>query len=224
MYTSELPRVVPLEEWEAEIGKLRIQEKELTKAHDEVNALRRRLPMVKINKSYQFEGEEGTVGLLDLFADRPQLIVYHFMFGPDWDAGCDGCSWVADAMSHPAHLHARDTSIVLVSRAPLDRLIAFRREMGWNLPWYSSLGSDFNYDFNATNDEGENHVASVFLRSDDDVYRTYYTDQRGVEYLGSHWTYLDLTPFGRQEPWEDSPAGWPKGEKYWTRRHNAYGT
>ena len=125
-------------------------------------------------------------------------------------------------MSHPAHLHARDTSICLVSRAPLERLLAFRAEMGWSLPWYSSLGSEFNFDFNATNDDGENHVVSVFLRDGEDIYRTYYTDQRGVEHLGSHWTYLDLTPYGRQEPWEASPEGWPKGDQHWTRRHNEY--
>lgn len=222
MATPALPRVVPLEEWEAEVSKLRIREKALTRAHDEVNALRRRLPMVRIDKRYRLDGENGTVDLLDLFEGRRQLIVYHFMFGPDWESGCEGCSWVTDAMSHPAHLHARDTSIVLVSRAPLERLLQFRLRMGWSLPWYSSLGSDFNHDFNATNSEGENHVTSVFLRSGNDVYRTYYTDRRGVEYLGSHWTYLDLTPFGRQEPWEVTPDGWPKGELHWTRRHDEY--
>lgn len=218
-----LPPVARLEDWQAELNRLRVKEKELTRAHDAVNALRRRLPMVRVEKTYQLEGEEGTVTLLDLFDGRPQLIVYHFMFGPDWEVGCDGCSWVTDAMSHPAHLHARDTSLVLISRAPLEKLLGFRRTMGWTLPWYSSLNSDFNYDFDATNDDGENHVLSVFLRNGDAVYRTYYTDRRGVEHLGSHWTYLDLTPYGRQEPWEDSPEGWPKRDKNWTRRHNEYG-
>jgi predicted dithiol-disulfide oxidoreductase (DUF899 family) len=223
MNEPALPPLATLEDWRAVLSTLRVKEKELTRAHDAVNALRRRLPMVKIEKPYQFEGEEGTVTLLDLFGGRPQLIVYHFMFGPDWEAGCDGCSWVTDAMSHPAHLHARDTSLVLISRSPLEKLLAFRKEMGWTLPWYSSLESDFNYDFNATNESGENHVVSVFLRHGGSVYRTYYTDRRGVEYLGSHWTYLDLTPYGRQEPWEDSPEGWPKRDKHWTRRHNEYG-
>ena len=110
----------------------------------------------------------------------------------------------------------------MVSRAPLTKLLAYKETMQWTLPWYSSFGSDFNYDFNATNDDGENHVASVFLKDDDKIYWSYYTDNRGVEHLGSHWTYLDLTPFGRQEPWEDSPPGRPKGEFYWTRRHNEY--
>jgi predicted dithiol-disulfide oxidoreductase (DUF899 family) len=222
MEELKLPDIATLDEWHAEIDKLRIKEKELTRAHDTVNALRRRLPMVKIDKYYEFDGVEGNVSLLDLFIGRRQLIVYHFMFDPDWKAGCPGCSWVTDAMSHPAHLHARDTSLVLISRAPLQKLLAFREQMGWDLPWYSSFRSDFNFDFDATNDEGENHVTSVFLRDGDDIYRTYFTDQRGVEYLGSHWTYLDLTPFGRQESWEDSPEGWPKRDSFPTRRHNEY--
>ena len=112
---------------------------------------------------------------------RTQLIVYHFLFGPDAEAGCPGCSWVTDAMSHPAHLHARNTSLVLISRASIEKLVAFRARMGWDVPWYSSLHSDFNYDFNATKARGENHVTSVFLRDGNDIYRTYYTDQRGVE-------------------------------------------
>jgi predicted dithiol-disulfide oxidoreductase (DUF899 family) len=222
MSENRLPGIVTPDEWRAEIDKLRIREKELTRAHDTVNALRRRLPMVKIDKNYEFEGEEGKVTLLDLFSGRRQLIVYHFMFGPDWDAGCPGCSWVTDAMSHPAHLHARDTSLVLISRAPLEKLLAYRERMGWYLPWYSSLGSDFNFDTGATDDDGEHHVASVFLRDGDDIYRTYYTDRRGVEYLGSHWTYLDLTPYGRQESWEDSPEGWPQSDKFGTQRHDEY--
>ena len=178
--------------------------------------------MVKIDKRYEFDGVEGKVSLLDLFSDRRQLIVYHFMFAPDWDDGCSGCSWVTDAMSHPAHLHARDTSFVLISRAPLPKLLAFRDKMEWDLPWYSSFESDFNFDFGATNDQGDQHMASVFLRDGDDIYRTYFTNRRGVEYLGSHWTYLDLTPFGRQEAWEESPEGWPKREDALTRRHNEY--
>ncbi len=222
MEPSALPELVSIDVWQAAIDELRIKEKALTRARDALNAERRRLPMVRIEKTYQLQGEQGPATLLDLFEGRPQLIVYHFMFGPDWEAGCEGCSWVTDAMSHPAHLHARGTSLALVSRAPLEKLLAYRQRLGWSLPWYSSLGSDFNYDFDATNDDGENHVASVFLRDGDTVYRTYYTDRRGVEHLGSHWTWLDLTPYGRQEPWEDSPAGWPKGAKYWTSRHDEY--
>jgi predicted dithiol-disulfide oxidoreductase (DUF899 family) len=220
--TYGFPRVASGTDWEKAIAELRVAEKALTRAQDELNARRRRLPMVKIDKHYELQGEEGTVELSDLFGPHQQLIVYHFMFGPDEEAGCPGCSWVTDAMSHPAHLHARNTNLVLVSRAPLARLLAYRKRMGWDLPWYSSAGSDFNYDFNATNERGENHVVSVFLKNADAIYRTYYTDARGVEHLGSHWTYLDMTPFGRQEPWEDSPEGRPVRDMHWTKRHNEY--
>ncbi len=223
MGEQALPNIVTEDNWQAAIEKLRVKEKELTRAQDAINAMRRQLPMVNIEKNYEFESENGKVSLMDLFDDRKQLIVYHFMFAPDAEAGCPGCSWVTDAMSHPAHLHARDTSIVLVSRAPLEKLMVYKERMGWDLPWVSSFGSDFNYDFNATNDEGENHIASVFLRGGEDIYRTYYTDQRGVEHLGSHWTWLDLTPYGRQEPWEVAPEGWPKGEMFWDKRHDEYG-
>lgn len=222
MVQSARPDIVSQEIWQKQIDLLREKEKSLTRARDEVNALRRRLPMVKVDKNYVFTGERGNASLLDLFEGRKQLIVYHFMFGPDWKAGCPGCSWVTDGMSHPAHLNARDTSIALISRAPLERLLNFRDRMGWSLPWYSSLNGAFNFDFGATIDDRENHVVSVFLREDDEVYRTYYTDRRGVEHLGSHWAYLDMTPYGRQEVWEDSPKGWPQGDKNWTRRHDEY--
>ncbi|MEO9467734.1 DUF899 domain-containing protein [Parasphingorhabdus sp.] len=222
MAESAQPEIVTQEEWQAAIDEIRVKEKELTRTTDAINAMRRQLPMVKIEKNYTFDSDKGTVSLLDLFDGRKQLIVYHFMFAPEADAGCPGCSWVTDAMSHPAHLNARDTSLVLVSRAPLEKLDRYKKRMGWTLPWVSSFGSDFNHDFNATNAEGENHVASVFLRDGDDIYRTYYTDNRGVEHLGSHWTWLDLTPYGRQEPWEVTPDGWPKGEMFWDKRHDEY--
>ncbi|MDA0272500.1 MAG: DUF899 family protein [Proteobacteria bacterium] len=127
-----------------------------------------------------------------------------------------------DAMSHPAHLNARDTSLVLISRAPLAKLLDYRNRMGWDLPWYSSFGSDFNVDMGAAIGDDESHMVSVFIREKNQVYRTYYTDNRGVEHLGSHWTYPDMTPFGRQEPWEDSPEGRPKGKLHWTDRHDEY--
>jgi predicted dithiol-disulfide oxidoreductase (DUF899 family) len=130
---------------------------------------------------------------------------------------------VVDNMGHPAHLHARDTSLVLVSRAPLSRIEPFRKRMGWTVPWYSSSGSDFNDDFGVTTDAGEIFGLSVFLRDGESVYHTYFTDGRGVEYLGSNWSYLDLTPFGRQEDWEDSPAGRPQTPRYvWWRHHDKY--
>ncbi|MFI8481865.1 DUF899 domain-containing protein [Pseudomonas sp. NPDC078700] len=220
-----LPPCVSLDEWQAALAELLKKEKELTRARDALSAERRKLPMVKVEKSYSFKGPAGTASLLDLFEGRRQLIVYHFMFAPEWNAGCSGCSWVADAMTHPAHLHARDTSLVMISRAPLEKLDMYRARMGWTdaIPWYSSYESEFNYDFEATTQDGERHGASVFIREGETIYRTYYTGARGVEYLGSLWSYLDLTPFGRQETWEKSPEGWPQTEPYgWNRRHDEY--
>lgn len=211
------------EEWQQAAAAFRDEEKALTRQIDVLNAKRRRLPMTQVRADYVFEGTTGERTLLDLFDGRSQLIVYHFMFGPDWTEGCSGCSWVVDAMSDPVHLHARDVSFVLSSRSSLDKLQGYRERMGWNLPWYSCLGSSFNDDMGATIDGEENHGASVFLRDGDQVYRTYFTEDRGVEHLGSHWTYLDLTPFGRQEGWEDSPDGWPQEDPYgWIRRHDEY--
>ena len=218
-----LPEEASAEEWQHALDKIRVKEKALTRSADALAAERRRLPMVRIDQSYLFDGPAGPVDLLELFGGRRQLIVYHFMFGADEDAGCPGCSWVIDAMSHQAHLHARNTSLVLASRAPIEKLSAYRDRMGWDLPWYSTYASTFNVDMGATVDGEEHHGLSVFLRSGDDVFRTYFTGDRGVEHLGSHWTYLDLTPFGRQEAWEDSPAGWPQTEAYaWIRRHDEY--
>jgi len=212
------PQVVSPAEWQAALDRLLVKEKAATRARDALAAERRRLPMVRIEKDYVFEG-------------RRQLILYHFMFGPSHDAGCDGCSMVVDNMCHPAHLHARDTSIALVSRAPLDKIERYKQRMGWTLPWYSSFGSDFNVDFGVgpavprpTDDQdGESFGLSVFLRDGDEVFRTYFTTRRGVEALGSSWSFLDLTPYGRQETWEDSPPGWPQTPPYeWWRRHDEY--
>lgn len=219
-----LPDIVSVENWDAALSQLLIKEKALTRAQDALNAERRRLPMVKIETDYLFDGATGKVSLLDLFQGRRQLIVYHFMFAPDWTQGCPGCSWVVEAMPHLAHLHARNTSLVLVSRAPLEKLEGYKKRMSWDLPWYSSFGSDFNADFGVTTRQGEKHGVSILLRDDDNIYRSYFTGARGVEHLGSHWTYLDLTPWGRQETWEDSPKGWPQTEPYsWMHRHDEYG-
>jgi predicted dithiol-disulfide oxidoreductase (DUF899 family) len=222
-----LPRVVSPAEWQAAREKLLVKEKEATRARDALAAERRRLPMVQIEKDYGFEGPDCKASLLDLFDGRRQLIVYHFMFAPGvngWpSAGCDGCSMVVDNLGHLAHLHARDTSLVLVSRAPLAKIEPYKERMGWTVPWLSSFGSDFNVDFGVTTDEGETFGLSVFLRDGDSVFRTYFTSGRGVEALGSNWTYLDLTPLGRQEEWEDSPDGWPQTPPYeWWRRHDEY--
>jgi predicted dithiol-disulfide oxidoreductase (DUF899 family) len=221
------PPVVPPPEWEAAREKLLVKEKDATRARDALAAERRRLPMVRIDKNYVFEGPNGEASLLDLFDGRRQLIVYHFMFAPGVDgwpaAGCDGCSMFVDNVGHLAHLHARDTSLVLVSRAPLAKIEPCKERMGWSVPWFSTSGSDFNVDFGVTTNEGETFGLSVFLRDGDTVFRSYFTSGRGVEALGSNWTFLDLTPLGRQEDWEDSPDGWPKTPPYrWWRRHDEY--
>ena len=185
--------------------------------------------MVKIDKDYRFEGEHGPARLINLFEGRRQLIVYHVMFGPTWRQGCVGCSMSVDNIGHLSHLHARDVSLALISRAPLVNLAAYKKRMGWTVPWFSSFGSDFNADFGATVGEDEKSAVSVFLRDvdggGDSVYRTYATSGRGDEMLGTAWSYFDLVPFGRQESWEDSPQGWPQTPPYdWWQRHDEYDT
>jgi predicted dithiol-disulfide oxidoreductase (DUF899 family) len=230
---TPLPRIVSQSEWQSARDRLFVKEKEVTRTLDALAAERRRLPMVRIEKAYRFEGPGGGVSLLDLFEGRRQLLLYHFMFGPTREVGCPGCSLLVDQFGHPAHLHARDTSLALVSRAPLPKIEAYRRRMGWTLPWVSSFGSDFNADFGVgprepkpqESQDGENPGLSVLLRDGGDVYRTYFTNGRGTEQLGNLWTLLDLTPYGRQEAWEASPAGWPQTAPYqWWRRHDEYGS
>ena len=227
----KLSPVVPQQEWDAALEGLRAKEKNATRARDALAADRRRLPRVRIEKEYVLEGAEGKAKLLDLFEGRQQLLLYHFMFGPNQDAGCGGCSMFVDQIGHLAHLHARDTSFALVSRAPIAKIEAYRERMGWEIPWYSSFDSDFNVDFGRSPEtpavgeyqDGESFGLSVFIREDDDVFRTYFTRDRGVEALGSVWTFLDLTPLGRQESWEDSPEGYPQTAPYqWWRRHDEY--
>jgi predicted dithiol-disulfide oxidoreductase (DUF899 family) len=227
-----LQRVVPPEEWESALARIRLKEKELTHAHDALAAERRRLPWVRIAKDYVFQGPDGKARLVDLFDGRRQLLLYHFMFGPNQKAGCPGCSMFIDQVGHLAHLRARDTSFVLVSRAPIAVLEAYRKRMGWNVPWFSSLGTSFSPDFGRGPEtpqpeqpqDGEKFGLSAFIRDGDAVYRTYFTTNRGVEALGPVWTLLDLTALGRQEEWEDSPEGTPKTPPYgWWRRHDEYG-
>jgi predicted dithiol-disulfide oxidoreductase (DUF899 family) len=223
MNTMNMPLVVSAAEWQADRDRLLVKEKAATRALDELAAERRRLPMVRIDKGYTFEGPEGGLTLPDLFAGRRQLIIYHFMFAPGSEDGCEGCSLFTDNIGELAHLHARDTSLVLVSRAPLAELTPFKRRMGWSVPWVSSFGSDFNDDFGVTIDDRETFGLSVFLRDGETVFRSYSTNGRGVERLGSVWTFLDLTPFGRQETWEQTPAGRPQSAPYeWWRLHDEY--
>ncbi len=226
-----LPPVVSAAEWQTALDSLRATEKEATNARDALAAERRRLPRVRIDKDYVFDGPAGNVSLLDLFEGRRQLLLYHFMFGPNQDEGCNGCSMFVDQIGHLAHLHARDTSFALVGRAPFAKIEAYKKRMGWTIPWVSSFASDFNVDFGVSPEtprtgeyqDGETFGLSAFLRDGGDVFRTYFTSQRGVEALGSVWSFLDLTPLGRQEEWEDSPPGYPQTMPYeWWRRHDEY--
>jgi predicted dithiol-disulfide oxidoreductase (DUF899 family) len=210
-----LPRVVSPEEWAAALADLRTAEKEHTRAGDALAARRRRLPMVEFGP-YTFEGADGPRSLLELFEGRRQLIIYQFMRGPSW---CEGCCMFTDQISELAHLHARDTSMAVVSLSEYRDLAALRERMGWQVPFYSSAGNSFAADCGA----GDGFGLSVFLRDGDRVFRTYFTTGRGVEHLGSVWTFLDLTPFGRQETWEDTPAGRPQTAPYeWWRLHDEY--
>jgi predicted dithiol-disulfide oxidoreductase (DUF899 family) len=225
---NSLPEVVSELEWKKALDKLLEKEKAVTRANAEAAAERRRLPMVRIDKNYIFEGPSGAVSLLDLFDGRRQLLLYHFMFAPTvdgWpDAGCTGCSFFADQICHLAHLHARDVSLCFVSLAPIQNIEKYRKRMGWNMLWVSSAQNDFNTDFGKSTKESEDAGLSVFLRDNDSVYRTYYPRGRGFELLGNVWSLLDLTPFGRQENWEDTPAGRSQSDEpySWWRRHDEY--
>jgi predicted dithiol-disulfide oxidoreductase (DUF899 family) len=208
-------------------GKLLRKEKAATHARDALAAERRRLPKAAVDKDYVFATADGTGKLPDLFAGRRQLIVYHFMFAPGvggWpEAGCVGCSFFIDQIGNLAHLHARDTSFALVSRARLANIQRYKKRMGWGVPWVSSAGTDFNRDFGLTSDAGETFGLSVFLRDGERIFGSYFTCARGVEALGTTWSFLDLTPLGRQEDWEDSLAGVPQSAPYrWWRRHDEY--
>ncbi len=233
------PKIVSRDEWLAARKAHLDHEKELTKHRDQVNAERRRLPMVKLEKEYVFDGPSGKPSLKDLFESRRQLIVYHFMFDPEWDEGCPGCTGFVNALGNLSMLQERDTSFVLVSRAPLAKLERYKTRKGWDRPWVSSYGSDFNYDFHVTLDEavapvqynfrdqaelekrdepyfrkGEQHGMSVFFRIEDDVFHTYSSFARGCEGVTNAYSLLDRTPYGRQEDFEDSPPGWPQKPTY----------
>ena len=243
----DLPEVVTRTEWLVARKELLAKEKDLTRRRDRLNAERRRLPMVKLEKDYVFQGPNGQASLLDLFEGRRQLLIYHFMFDPTWNEGCPSCSLLVDNIGHLTHLHARRTSLALVSRAPLAKIEPYRKRMGWTVPWYSSSGSDFNYDFHVTLDEavapveynyrdkaellqrgesyftqGESHGLSVFLRDGASIFHTYSTYARGGDLLLGTYNYLDLTPLGRQEDWEEPPGRSDGPFMAWVRRHDAY--
>jgi predicted dithiol-disulfide oxidoreductase (DUF899 family) len=232
-----LPSVVSRDEWVAARKALLVKEKALTKQRDALNSERRELPMVEIEKDYVFDGPDGKVRLLDMFDGRRQLILVHFMFDPSWDDGCSSCTAGADEVSDGfiRHLNARDTSLAYVSRAPLAKIDDYKNRRGWTFPWYSSFGSDFNYDFHVTLDENiapveynyrtqeewkarggalytedgqsvEDPGRSYFLRVDDRVFHTYSVFARGMESVGGSYYFLDETALGRQEDWEE-----PKG-------------
>ncbi len=231
-----LPEVVSREEWLVARTALLQREKELTHQRDALAADRRRLPMVRIDEDYVFEGPSGAVRLLDMFEGRDQLFMQHFMFDPSWDEGCPSCTATADELAGAEldHLASRGTTYVAVSRAPLDKIERYKATRGWTFPWYSSFGSRFNYDFHVTLDESvapveynyrskeeyerrggavytqgdsvENPGLSCFLRVGDEVFHTYSTFARGAEAIGGSYYVLDLLPLGRQEEWEE-----PKG-------------
>ncbi|MDQ2839711.1 MAG: DUF899 domain-containing protein [Acidobacteriota bacterium] len=237
----EQPKVVTRAEWLTARQELLAKEKENTRQRDALSAKRRKLPMVEIEKDYVFEGLNGRTNLRNLFGRHPQLIIYHFMFDPDWNEGCKSCSYFADNFAGAIiHLAARNTAFAVVSKAPLPKLEAFKERMGWTFPWFSSFESSFNHDFHVTLDEasggdeynynkaatlketgkiwiekGELPGLSVFLRNGDSMYHTYSTYQRGLDLFLNTYNYLDVTPLGRQEDREPHVMAW-------VRHHDKY--
>jgi predicted dithiol-disulfide oxidoreductase (DUF899 family) len=222
--TMNAPNVVPPEQWEAARLQLLVKEKALTRARDALAAERRRMPWLRVEENYSFDSPKGRVSLLDLFEGRRQLVIYRAFFEPGvygWpEHACRGCSLMADQVAHLAHLNARDTTFANISRAPQPDIARLKARMGWTMPWYT-IADRFDADFGVD----EWHGTNVFFRDGDAVYRTYFINNRGDEALGSTWSYLDVTPFGRQETWEDSPQGYPQSEPYkWWNWHDSYGS
>jgi len=227
MKTTELEldrEVVSAKEWEAARQQLLVKEKELTHARDALAAERRRMPWMAVEKEYKFEGPKGKISLLDLFDGRRQLIVYRAFFEPGvvgWpEHACVGCSLMADQVTHPAHLNARNTTLVFTSRAPQKDIERLKARMGWEfIPWYTITDS-FDKDFGVD----EWHGTNAFIRDGDGVFRTYFINSRGDEQMGNPWNHLDITALGRQEEWEDSPEGYPQTAPYeWWNWHDEYG-
>ena len=217
------PPIVSPQDWAAAREQLLVKEKELTRARDALAADRRRMPWTAVEKDYRFEGPDGPASLEDLFAGRRQLVLYRFFYDPDMsdypERGCGGCSFMADQVSHLAHLNARDTTLVFASRAPQQEIQGLKERMGWQqIPWYTITD-----DFDADHGVGEWHGTNAFIREDGKVFRTYFIDSRGDEAMGTTWAYLDITALGRQEEWEDSPDGYPQTPPYqWWNYHDAY--
>ena len=226
-------QIVSREQWLTARRELLAREKAHLRAHDELARQRRELPWVRVDKTYMFEGPNGRESLADLFAGRSQLIVYHFMFLPDWNAGCPHCSHWADNFNGViVHLNQRDVSMIAISRAPYEKLAAYRKRMGWSFKWLSSFSNDFNRDFGVafTPEEvaakqafynfkmqdpfvGEREGVSVFFKDDSGVFRTYSTYARGIDMLNTDYNYLDLVPKGRDENGRGP---------FWVRRHDEY--
>jgi predicted dithiol-disulfide oxidoreductase (DUF899 family) len=218
----DTPAIVSREDWDAARDELLVKEKSVMRAHDALAAERRRMPWMVVDKAYEFIGPNGKASLLDLFEGRRQLIVYRAFYEPGvfgWpEHACRGCSMVADQVAHPAHLNARDTTLVFVSRAGQAEIAGLKRRMGWTMPWFT-LTDDFDRDFGVD----EWHGTNVFFRDGDKVFRTYFVNNRGDEQMGGTWNYLDITPLGRQEAWEDSPEGYPQTPTYkWWNWHDSY--
>ena len=225
----QMPPVVSSQEWEAARQELLVEEKRMTRAHDALAAKRRRMPWTAVEKEYRFEGPDGPVSLLEVFEGRRQLIVYRAFYAPEVttcapgtsypERACLGCSMIADQVAHPAHLHARDTTLAFASRAPQAELRGLKERHGWELiPWYT-ITDDFDRDFGV--DEWHGHNA--FIRRGERIFRTYFIHSRGAEHIGNTWSHLDMTALGRQEEWEDSPEGYPQMSIGWWNYHDAYG-
>ena len=216
------PPVVSPEAWEAARQEMLVKEKSFTRARDALAAERRRMPWLAVQKTYLFDGPRGKMSLLDLFEGRRQLVVYRAFFEPGvfgWpEHACRGCSLGADQVAHLSHLNARDTTLAYASRAPQADIARLKARMGWEMPWYTITDS-FDADFGVDQWHGHN----AFIRQGDKVFRTYFINNRGDEAMGTIWSYLDMTALGRQEAWEDSPAGYPQTPPYnWWNWHDNY--
>jgi predicted dithiol-disulfide oxidoreductase (DUF899 family) len=221
--TMKTPPIVSQQEWDAARQQMLVKEKAFTHSRDALAAERRRMPWMAVEKNYQFEGPNGKVSLLDLFEGRRQLILYRAFFEPGvfgWpEHACRGCSMGADQVCNLIHLNARDTMLAYASRAPQADIARLKTRMGWEqIPWYTITDS-FDVDFGVDQWHGHN----VFFRDGDQVFRTYFVNERGDEAMGTIWSYLDITPLGRQETWEDSPEGYPQTPPYkWWNWHDNY--